>query len=740
MSKPSTEAQPLDASKAQSSARQPGARSPHYIRATSPVADEHTRVLKHGDSFAVFDRHGDIKPGGLGEEGLYYEGTRYLSCLLLKLEADRPLFLSSTIKQENDLLVVDMTNPDFSVDGDIAIQRGTLHISRIKFLWQAACYECLRIRNYGRNTLTMGLSLHFEADYADIFEVRGMKRPRRGQTLDPQVQDSVVVLAYRGLDDLTRRTRLLWSPSPAAVTGNEAFFEISLPRDAEQALFFTVVCERDAGEQRTPLAFETAQQSGLASFKQTHAQTTVVHTSKGQFNTWLDRSLADLHMMITQTDAGPYPYGGVPWFSTPFGRDGIITALECLWFCPGLARGVLRFLAETQAREVNPARDAEPGKILHEARTGEMANLGEVPFGRYYGSVDATPLYILLAGAYFERTADLELIQSIWPNIEAALGWIDNYGDQDGDGFVEYLRRSANGLVQQGWKDSNDSIFHADGTLAEGPIALCEVQGYVYAAKRAAALLATSLGQRQAGERLEEEARVLRERFEKAFWLEELSTYASALDGRKRPCKVRTSNAGHCLFTGIAIPEHAARVAKTLLNEDSFSGWGVRTVARGEARFNPMSYHNGSVWPHDNALLAAGLARYDQKDGVLQILAGMFDASIWMEFSRLPELFCGFARRPGEGPTLYPVACSPQSWACATVYLLLQAALGLKIDAARSRLSFAQPQLPEFLHQVQLRDLRVGAASVDLLLIRHGRDVGLNVQHREGDVRIVHDK
>jgi glycogen debranching enzyme len=366
-----------------------------------------------------------------------------------------------------------------------------------------------------------------------------------------------------------------------------------------------------------------------------------------------------------------------------------------------------------------------------------MAALGEIPFGRYYGSVDATPLFVLLAGAYHERTGDRDFVESIWPNVEAALGWIDTHGDADGDGFVEYFRRSADGLGNQGWKDSHDAVFHADGALAQGPIALCEVQGYVYGAKRAAAALASALDRTRRAEELHEQARALRARFEEAFWCEELDTYALALDGDKRPCRVRTSNAGHCLLTGIVSPERARRVARTLLGPDSFSGWGVRTVAATEARYNPMSYHNGSVWPHDNALIACGLARYGLKEEVLRIMAGLFDASLFVDLHRLPELFCGFVRRPGEGPTLYPVACAPQTWAAAAVFLLLQACLGVTVSAPEGRVCFSYPVLPPFLKEVQVRNLRVGGATVDLLLLRHGQDVGINVLRREGRVEIT---
>jgi glycogen debranching enzyme len=707
-------------------------KDPFYVLATSSPADEHGLVLKRGETFGVFDRYGDVRPTGLGEEGLYHEGTRYLSCLVLALGHARPMILSSTVRRDNEALTVDLTNPDVSRGGRVVVQRGTLHLSRTKFLREGACYERLRLHNYGLAPMSVSLALHFEADFADLFEVRGTRRARRGDHLGTEVSPGGVVFGYRGLDGVRRQTRLVFSPPPAEADRGDVRFELTLAPHAVGSIDVAILCARDGAEPPL-LSFDDALAAAAADGG---ARGGTLHSSSGEVNAWIDRSAADLSMMTTQTPHGPYPFAGVPWFSCPFGRDGIITALECLWLCPELARGVLAYLAATQATELDPERDAEPGKILHETRRGEMAALKEIPFGRYYGSIDSTPLFVMLAGAYYRRTGDRAFLEAVWPNVEAALRWIDEHGDRDGDGFVEYARQSPTGLIQQGWKDSHDSVFHADGSLAKPPIALCEVQGYVYAARRAAAEMAGVLGREKRSDQLAGQAVEMRERFERAFWCDDLGTYALALDGDKKPCRVRTSNAGHCLFAGLAERERAARVAQTLLAPASFSGWGVRTLAEGEARYNPMSYHNGSVWPHDNALIAQGLAHYGLKDGVLKLFGGLFDASTFFDLNRLPELFCGFARRPGEGPTLYPVACSPQAWSAAAPFLLLQACLGLEVRGPEQQVCLFQPVLPPFLREVRVNNLQVGGALVDLLLHRHGGEVSINVPRRRGAVEV----
>lgn len=713
------------------------ATSQFYIPATTSLQERRLRALKHGDTFALFNHYGDIVPFRGAPDGLYHCDTRYLSHLELRLNGQRPLLLSSTVHDDNAVCDVDLTNPDIFVDGELALPRETLHVQRSKFLWRGTCHERIVVRSYHSHPLSITLTVRFESDFADLFEVRGQKRERRGQTTRDRLSEQAAALTYLGLDGVVRTTTVRFTPAPTELDASCARYDLLLEPQGQARLFIAIACTDGLESAETGTGYAGSINAARRALDGATARATRIVGSNSQFNQFLSRSLSDLYMLLTDTVHGPYPYAGIPWFSTAFGRDGLLTALFTLWIDPTIAAGVLRYLAATQATAADPARDAEPGKMLHETRACEMARLGEVPFGLYYGSVDTTPLYVVLAGAYVDRTGDVETLRAIWPNVEAALEWIDRYGDSDGDGFVEYNRHTETGLVNQGWKDSHDSVFHADGSLAPGPIALCEVQAYVYLAKRRGATMARLLDLPERAVALDRQAEQLRERFEKAFWCEEISTYALALDGQKRPCRVRTSNAGHALFAGIASPERAQRVAAGLLDQDFFAGWGIRTVGAQEARYNPMSYHNGSVWPHDNAIIALGFDRYGFKTAALQVLTGLFEASTYIDLQRLPELFCGFAREPRTAPTFYPVACAPQAWATSAPFALLQAALGLTLDHRGGEYRFKRPALPGFLDELSLHNLRLGDRVVDLEIARHAGDVAINVTLGAERARVV---
>jgi len=709
------------------------AEAPFYIPAIGP-ASRPRRTLKYGDTFIVVDSHGDIGASAGGSDGLFHQDTRYLSRLEVLVNDHQPLLLGSNLRDDNAVLAVDLTNPDLYAGGHVAMPKDTVHIVRTLFLWRGVAYQRLGLRNYGDRRVTLRLTINFDSDFADLFEVRGSQRRKRGILAPPLTAADRVVLTYQGLDSKARGTSLTFDPVPSELEPGSAVYVLEMQPGESRPIFLTVSCNQFTDHQ--PLPFLRALRHARRELKVSTAGATTVVTSNEIFNEVLCRSMADLSMLMTDTPQGRYPYAGIPWYSTTFGRDGIITGLQMLWVDPSIARGVLRRLATHQAKALDAASDAQPGKILHEMRAGEMAELREIPFGLYYGSVDSTPLFVLLAGLYAERTGDDETLAELWPAIEAGLRWIDQYGDADHDGFVEYQRATEEGLANQGWKDSQDAIFHADGTLARGSIALAEVQGYVYAAKRIIARCARRLGRAEHAARLETQARQLAERFEQAFWCPELDTYAVALDGAKKPCRVRTSNAGQVLFSGIARADRAAKVAEGLLSPRFFSGWGIRTVAGGEARYNPMSYHNGSIWPHDNSLIALGFARYGLKRAVSRVFEGLFTAASYMEFRRLPELFCGFQRARNRGPTLYPVACAPQAWASATPFTLIDAALGLEFDHLAGEIRLRNPQLPAFLDEIVLRNLQLGGSSVDLCVHRHGNDVSVEVTGSRGKMQV----
>lgn len=710
----------------------------YYILADSSFADTRNMILKQGDSFGIFDTYGDIYPAGVTHFGLFHEGTRFLSQMEFSIQDKKPLLLSANLREENEILSVDLTNPDYyDKEHDQHLEHGALHILRKKFIYEQNYFECFQLQNFEDRSLKFKIGFRFNNDFADIFEIRGMKREARGEFLGIRKNEDALELQYRGLDDVLRKTVIkIHCEYDIHFEDNQLFFEIELQPKQKKAFYVTIGFVVDRSFPET-FSYKEAREKLLSGIRQQKTSSCKFTSGNEQFNSWVEGSLSDLYTLLTRTEHGLYPYAGIPWYSTAFGRDGIITALMCLWMDPEITKGVLKFLASTQATHSDDFQDSEPGKIFHEMRKGEMAATREIPFQLYYGTIDATMLFVVLAGEYLKRTNDLETLREIWPNIKAAITWINNYGDLDDDGLVEYRKKSEDGLDNQGWKDSFDSVFYKDGNLASLPIALCEVQAYTYDAKLKAAEIAAALQDKEFSEQMKSEARNLKVKFNRLFWSEENKTFALALDGNKKPCDVKSSNAGQCLFSKIADPEKAFATIENLLSEEMFSGWGIRTISSDEQNYNPMSYHNGSVWPHDNALIAFGMHRYGNKEGVNKIFSAMMDTSLYMENERIPELFCGFKRRVAEGPTAYPVACSPQAWAVASVFMMIQSALGIEIDAQRNMICFNEPSLPDFMHHLEIIDLRINSGSISFRAEKQNKSVAINVLKKTGNIEVI---
>ncbi|MEX0778830.1 MAG: amylo-alpha-1,6-glucosidase [Balneolales bacterium] len=712
-------------------------RNKKYTTTESVLTDDRVRTLNASDTFVVFDRWGDIRQHETPTHGLFHEGTRFISLSRFRLFDEQPALLNSSISVENDVLSVDLTNNEIYLDDELYVARAKVHMERIKFVQNGICYEKVLFFNHSKFKIDMKISFEVGSDFKDIFEVRGYKRAKRGKIFDGEDgSPEKISLNYKGLDGVYRKTVISFEPQPDERSDNKVFYYFSLEPNQKYFISNTIKCLVGDKELYTP-GFNNRYSQILAEQAYARESMASIESSHESFNRWVRRSETDLIALTAETPYGKYPYAGVPWFNTAFGRDGIITAYETLWAAPDIARGVLNFLADRQSKHTDDFDDAEPGKIMHEARSGEMADLKEVPYKLYYGTVDATPLFIILAGAYYKRTADIKFIKNLWPNIEAALNWIDNYGDSDNDGFVEYHHKSKTGLLNQGWKDADNAIHHADGRLAESPIALCEVQGYVYDAKVKAAGLAQAMGLSDISVKLESEAHILKERFNKTFWDDELKTYILALDKDKNPCRVKTSNAGQCLFSGIVDKKYASALADTLLSDTMASGWGIRTLATDARRYNPMSYHNGTIWPHDNALIAFGLAKYGFREKVLDVMARMFEATLYLELQRLPELYCGFDLRRGQGPTPYPVACSPQAWSVAVIYMMVQSCLNLEINALEKKVYMIRPLLPPFTDYLEIKNLRIGNSHLVLKLYRYKADVGIDVIEKDKNWEVI---
>ncbi|MBX3028686.1 MAG: amylo-alpha-1,6-glucosidase [Chloroflexi bacterium] len=710
-----------------------------------------TLILKHDHLFLLSDPFGDVRSDQRGL-GLYLGDTRMLSRYQLRIDGQRPVVLR-TGGGASYRNTIQMTNPDLvrnpleKSDPVAVLQRQSLGIIRERLITDAF-EERIRVHNYTLHPERCRLTLGLDADFADIFEVRGVARQARGTRTAPRLVEDLVGFGYEGLDGRSRQTwvrvseagvRTIDDPDDAA-SGVTLTIDWEIPPGGDRSIEVRVsgeVLEPEDRRTRTRPGTAIAGEDPEAAHRAWHATSASISSSHAATDRAFRRSMSDLRLLV---DPGPLPgeryiAAGVPWYDTLFGRDAIITALQLLMVRPQVARETLTVLARLQAVAIDDWRDAQPGKILHELRSGEMALAHEIPHTPYYGSVDATPLWLVLLGAYERWTGDLDLVDRLWPNALAALDWIDR--SSDGNGFVAYHRRSDQGLINQGWKDSADAIRWADGRLAEGPIALVEVQGYVHEGRREMARLARRRGEVELAERLEAAADRLRSAFEAAYWLEDAGTYAVALDGAGRPVDSVTSNPGHALWSGLCDPQRASRVAERLLGPTMFSGWGVRTLAADMAGYNPISYHIGSIWPHDNAICAAGLWRYGFHEQASQVAAALIESTQYFRDARLPELFCGFDRTSSPYPVPYPVACSPQAWAAGSAFLLLQAMLGLQPDAAAHELRLLSPTLPAWLPDVRLENLVVGDAVVDLLVRRTDGSTGVEVLRRSGPLDVV---
>ncbi len=673
------------------------------------------RVIKHNDLFLLTDAHGDV-PGNRAQDGLYMKDTRFLSRMELTLNGKRPLLLSSAA-DENYVARIRLTNEHEETNGEVKLWRESVELIRERFIYADVLYENVIMTNFSTKELRFELGLSFDADFKDMFLVRGFQpSDKLGEVTERGAGATSWHAAYEGADGLRRSTAVSWDREADSVNEQgEAVFRIGLQPKETKRIAITVV--PSAGERCGEAAASDAALAELqAAYEEWNGNVTKIQSDSELLDKLFDRGVQDLRVLLTDFGNGPFPVAGLPWFAVPFGRDSLIAALQMLPLNPDIARGTLEMMAAFQGTEVNPWKDEQPGKIMHELRSGELARSGQVPFAPYYGSIDSTPLFVLLAAEYAHWTGDAFTVERLLPNIERALEWIDHYGDRDEDGWVEYYQESSKGIANQGWKDSADSVVHADGSFAAAPIALIEVQGYVYQAKTRLAPVLERLGREDAARRLREEAERLKRELDSAFWMPDEQFYAIALDADKNQVRSVTSNPGHLLLSGI-VPEDKARiVSRRLTAPDMFGGYGIRTMSTGSTGYNPMSYHDGSVWPHDNSMILLGMSRMGLKEEASIVIEGLLKAAKHFEYHRLPELFCGYDESIGY-PVSYPVACSPQAWAAGTSVVLVQTMLGLRPDALNRKLSLA-PLLPPGIRRLTVKDLPVAEGRISVELSR----------------------
>ncbi len=703
--------------------------------AVGAVDIREVQVIKDDRTFLVTDRYGDVPEGNTAALGLYHKDTRFLSGFELRVNEAKPLLLHSSTER-NYSQIVEVAYP-FESEGYEGIhKRENVSVQRLRVL-SGPLYERIRIRNFGKHPRRLTFTVAFAADFLDIFEVRGLVREKRGEAAAPEVNRNRVVLQYRGVDGETRTTTIRFSPSPQKLDGREAVFEVEARRGQDVELAVEVIPE--SGDEPPPRrTMVQAEERLTRDYTSWRKRCTRFRTSNLQLSNFLDRAILDLRMLTSHDEGGTeYLDAGIPWYSALFGRDAIITAYQALGVNTELAWGTLRGLAALQGKEEDDWREEEPGKILHEVRVGELARAGEIPHTPYYGSVDSTPLWLnLLHGAY-RWTGDLDAVRELWPNVLSALRWIDEHGDADGDGYIEYQRKSPLGLENQGWKDSDTAIVHPDGTPAEPPIALVEAQGYVYQAKRNIARVARDLGEEDLAKDLDRQADELQERFNKDFWMDDEGYLALALDGNKKRVTTITSNPGHCLWSRIVDEEKAPRVIRRLVSDTLSSGWGIRTLATRQTAYDPIGYHTGTVWPHDNALIAHGMKRYGFDREAQRVLDQLALAGAFFPLARFPELFCGFAAEDVPVPVQYPVACRPQAWASGAPLLMIRSYGGLSADAPNGQLFIERPRLPAWLDRMEVQGLRVGEARLDLVFTNNQGVTATEVPRKEGDIEVL---
>ena len=691
-------------------------------------------VIKNGNLFFLSEPDGTVPLASGHGFGLYYHDCRFLNGYELKINGRKPEMLVRNADR-GFMATLGLSNP--GLDG-LVKHSVEIRWERVASTEDLTLVDTLLLRNLTSDLISFSLEFQFQADFEDIFAIRGLFQGKQGRRHPPVWENSALSFCYDGADEIARETVIHFSPLPAGMRPKGANYRIELAPRGSQQLRVSVALSASERQKRAagrPPEIKLRESRELR--QGWPEQNTQIHTNSLLLGRVMDRSLNDLRMLRCTLDEGAsYFAAGVPWFVALFGRDSIITALQTLAYDLGIAEHTIRLLAKYQGKELNRWREEEPGKILHELRVGEMAHLGEIPHTPYYGTVDATPLWLVLVGRHATWSGETRLFKELRPQIEAALNWIEQYGNVDGDGYIKYACKTEKGLENQGWKDSGDGIVNADGSLAKPPIALVEVQGYVYQAKIEMAALFRRVGEEQRASALEEQAERLRECFDRDFWVDD-GYYALALQQGNRQAAVLSSNAGHALWSGIAQPQRAGKIAKWLLSDEMFNGWGVRTLTSAALRYNPLAYHLGTVWPHDNSLIAAGFKRYGFDHEALRIMSGLIDAAVHFQSYRLPELFGGFAQQDYGIPVSYPVACQPQAWSAGAVPYLLTTALGLEGDGFESKLRIVRPMLPENVNQVEVHGLRVGQGSVDLRFTRSGDHVAAKVQQLKGKLEVI---